>query len=218
MLQENRQITSLNIVLIGQFNPVIIQPFWLSSKQLIKEEEATTATVEIIHSELVKFRIGDWLGMQITRDRFELHTTLEPYFEPLRDLTLGIFDILKETPLTAIGLNHILHYSLNDEKLYHLLGDKLAPLNNWDGLLNKPEILSLEVVQRGKENMPDGSVRIRIQPSDTLKQAYSFMININDHYSLKDIKSLNKLLNDNWSLSFKLASNAEGTIEKILKK
>lgn len=215
MLSENRQINVLSVVVIGDFNPVIIQPYWLVSKKLIKEEEAESAKVELIHNELVQFHIKDWLYVQVTRERLEVRTAQEPYFDAVRDLVVSIFAYLKETPLRALGVNHTRHYSIG-EKQYYELGDRIAPLSNWDKLFKKPEVLSVEILQKGESNRPGGEIRLKIQPSDSLKKSFSFMTNVNDHSVVSDAKVLVALLKENWQSTFKLADEIETTMEKLI--
>jgi hypothetical protein len=100
LFKESLQIKTMSIVLIGDFNPVIIQPFWLASRKLIREQEAQNAHVEIIHNELVKFEL-DWVSIEITKNRFEAKSSQEPYFDPMRDLCVGIFEFLRETPIKS---------------------------------------------------------------------------------------------------------------------
>ena len=219
ILKENRQINELVLIFVGNFNPVIIQPFWLAFKGLIREEEGENAKVEVIHNELVKFDL-DWLKVQITKSRLELRTTQEPYFEPLKDLAIGIVKILNETPIDSFGINHIRHYILESDKQYYEFGNRIAPLNNWSAVMKDARLLTLEILMNKTEN---GSVRLRIQPSDSLKNSKnSIMTNINDHYTSDGVSSkrnenLLKLLADNWQKSFALANEAETNIEKLIR-
>ena len=57
-LEENIEKQELNIVFIGSFNPVIVTPFWLSGKSLIRESDATSAKIKIVHSEIVRLCPG----------------------------------------------------------------------------------------------------------------------------------------------------------------
>lgn len=219
ILKENRQINELVLIFVGSFNPVIIQPFWLAHKGLIREEEGENAKVEVIHNELVKFDL-DWLKVQVTRARLELRTTQEPYFEPLKDLAIGIVKILSETPIDSFGINHIRHYILESDQQYYNFGNKIAPLGNWSTIMKDPRLLTLEILMNKTEN---GSVRLRVQPSDSLKNSKnSIMTNINDHYSSDGVGSkrndnLLKLLADNWQKSFAFANEAEENIQKLIR-
>jgi hypothetical protein len=220
MLSENRHAYIASIVFVGDFNPVIVQPFWLFSKGLIKEEEAENAKVDVIHPELVRYSL-DWVSLQITRDRFELRTTQQAYFEPLKDLAASAFEVLRETPLRAVGINHLRHYTVS-EKQYADLGNTLAPFSNWKDVLDKPTLLSVEMLQQNNDGT---SLRIRVQPSDTLKAPYSFMININEHIRLRQaadqsssaIQIVNSL-KTKWRPSIVTADKIENALDKLIKR
>ena len=115
MLDDNIERNELSIVMLGSFNPVIITPFWLSGKSLIRESDATSAEVNIIHNEVVEFDLG-WASFEITQNRFSVKCTKEPFFEIVIDLVVGIFTILKETPINSFGFNHNNKISLRNEK------------------------------------------------------------------------------------------------------
>ncbi|MCK9613513.1 MAG: hypothetical protein PHR81_11800 [Bacteroidales bacterium] len=218
MLKDYLQVNSLSIVFIGDFNPVIIQPFWLANKKLIKEQEAVDTDVELIHNELVKFDLG-WASTEITKKRFEVRTAKEPYFEPLRDLVISIFTILPETPIEAMGINHIMHFALPDKDKFYEFGNKLAPLNNWEDVINNPRVLSFEVHEKERKDGLPGFVRIKVRPSDQNIQ-YGVSININDHYALSPGENgrngeMMKCLKDNWANSY---TRADEIIEKLWEK
>lgn len=218
ILSENRQINELILIFVGKFNPAIISPYWLVYHKLIREEEGKNAKVEVIHNELVKFEI-DWLKIQVSKDRFEFKSTQESYFEPLKDLAVSIFKILNQTPLESFGINHLRHYTLDTAKEYYEFGNKLAPLAPWKKTMKDPKVLSLELLDL-KEN---GSRRVRIQPSDSLKNTQNaFMININDHFEtdLPNPQKNDKLISfliESWASSFAFADEIESHIEGVLK-
>jgi hypothetical protein len=220
MFKNYLQVNTLSIVFLGDFNPIIVQPFWLASKKLIKEEEAVDTKVELIHNELVKYDLG-WASVEFTKKRAEFRTSKEPYFEPLRDLIVSIFAILSETPIEAMGINHVMHYALPDKDLYYEFGNKLAPLSNWENIINNPRVLSLEIYEKDRKDGLPGFVRITIQPSDQ-KIQFGVAININDHYTLSKDETGRKgeimnRLKANWINSQKRADEiAEELWKKIL--
>ena len=130
MLIDKRQIYSLSIVALGDFNPIILQPYWLVHKGLVGEQEANEAKVDLIHQEVVNFSLP-WVSFSIQKNRFELKTSQEP-FESLRDLYSGIFKFLPETPIKRIGINHIMHFQVRDKEEMFNIGNVLAPLKNWE--------------------------------------------------------------------------------------
>src|SRR5215218_2825408 len=174
----DHQIYTLAVVLVGDFNPVIISPFWLSSKKLIREQEAFEAKVEVIHNEIVKFEL-DWAKIEITKERFEIRTSLEPFFDPIRDLAISIFEILKETPIKAVGLNHLKYYAFENADQYYKIGNSLAPLGVWNDIMSDARLLSLEIVETKRKDGLNGSFRARIKPSDIkLSTPYAILFHI----------------------------------------
>jgi hypothetical protein len=176
----------------------------LAYKGLIREQEAGEAKVEILHSELVKFSIG-WATFEITGERFEIKTSQEPYFEPVRDLCLSIFEILRETPVRAMGINHINHYSLPREDVFFEFGNKLAPLNAWSTLLQKPRVSLFEIFEEKRRDEYTGNYRIRVRPSDQ-KLQFGIQIEVNDHYEVPKESygrnaELMTILKSNWTNS-----------------
>jgi len=91
----------VSIVLVGNFNPAIFQPTWLASKGLIRESEATSASIEVIHPEIAQFRAG-WLHLAVTTTKFVASTSDPAHRAPLRDLVMGIFELLDQTPTSCI--------------------------------------------------------------------------------------------------------------------
>jgi hypothetical protein len=165
---------------VGDLNPVIIQPYWLVNKGLIQETEGENAKVEVIHNELVKFEL-DWVSFEITRQRLIIKTSKQSYFEVVRDLGVSIFKILKDTPIKMLGINHQLHFEL-DEGQYLKIGKKLAPFENWKGILDNPRLIQLEMTDEPRTDQYSGNYRVRIAPSELIRP-FGVSININDHYN-----------------------------------
>lgn len=205
------EIKNLSIVLVGNFNPSIVQPHWLANKGLIREEEANEAKIDLIHNEYACFNLG-WAKLEVWLDKFAISTTQEPYFEIIRDLCVGIFSVLKETPVKAIGINNTFHLRPLSKQQYTEIGNKLAPLANWDFLSN-PRVLTIEMLDNEIEGR-SGFRRIIIQPSDKLTD--TIMFNINDHYNFEDKTTidnqLNNLFNKHWHSSL---DEAERIVQEL---
>lgn len=209
---------SMSIVFLGDFNPVILQPFWLFNKGLIREEEAKNAKIGVIHNEIVKYQL-DWVGIEISKQRCEFRTTKSPYFYPVKDLATSVFKILRETPIKAVGINHIFDLQLPNAEKYYEFGNILCPLNNWNESLNDPRLLQLEVIEKDRKDGLKGQYRIRITPSKP-NIANGVSISINDHLDLEnDQAGINmeivKKLEENWSESI---NRANKTVLNILQK
>ncbi len=207
-------IKKLHLVLVGDFNPSIVTPWWLATKKLIPDIEAESAEVEIIHKGIAQFSIG-WAIFEVTTDRFEVKVSEESYFEPLKDLVTGIFQILKETPVKGVGINHLNYFSLkNQDKMYEF-GNKIAPLNLWDNIINEPRLINLEIFEQTRKDNKDGQYRLRITPSDILSIPFGVLMSINDHFNIKS-KNVSDVISDNWNDSFKRATESINHIDENL--
>jgi hypothetical protein len=184
MFERYLEIETLSIVLIGDFNPIILQPFWLANKGLIRENEAENAKVEVIHEEVVKYSIDDWAYLEATKNRFEVKTSKKPYFEIIKDLTSSIFKILRETPIKSLGVNHIYDCKMPNEESYIKLGHKLTPLSFWDENFNDPRLNALELIETKRKDTEKGHRRLRVTPTGP-ELKFGVSVNVNNHFDLK---------------------------------
>jgi len=209
-------IKELSLVFVGEINPQIIQPFWLVNKGLITESEGESATVHLIHNEISKFDL-DWCTIEVNRKRLQIRSSQEPFFEVIKDLGISIFNILRDTPLYNLGINHIFHYRLSKNK-YFKVGEKLGTFKNWNNIIDNPLLQSIELVERPRADNNDGHYKIRIAPSERIA-TFGVSININDHFNVDENKKVGSegiitLLTDNWSGSI---SNASSKTQKLWK-
>ncbi|MBI2393099.1 MAG: hypothetical protein HYV09_26175 [Deltaproteobacteria bacterium] len=152
-----------SIVLLGSFNPAIFQPSWLAQKGLLGASEAEGAILDVVHPEVASFRTG-WLTLSVTRNKFIALTSAATHFAPLRDLVLGVFELLEHTPVTALGLNRALQYRLGSKEARDSLGDKLMPKDRWDGVLDQPKLRTL-TAEGARTDALVGKLNIRIEPA-----------------------------------------------------
>ena len=187
MLDKLLQKETLSIVLVGVFNPAIFQPIWFSLKGLLRESETENAKIEVIHPEVARYTISDWFSVDVTKSRCEFKTYMEPYFDVLKDVVSGSFQILKETPINAIGVNNIFDISLSSPEQYYKFGKELTPLDLWDDSLKDARLLTLEILEQESKDYDNLSRRIRITPTnpdDKISNGVS--ININNHFVVKE--------------------------------
>lgn len=204
MPTELDTIKSLSIVMLGNFNPTIFQPYWFSAKELIREEESSNAKIQVIHSSLVQFEL-DWVSFLITKEKFQVITTKESYFDIVKDLVISTFKILSETPIDALGINHTHNFTLKDSANYSRFGQWLGNLSIWQESVPESTLLTLEIFHSKKENGELGSQKIRITPSDLPNLNYGVAIDFNEHIQLKPStnskKELILMLEKNWKPS-----------------
>lgn len=223
MLSSYLQVKTLSLVFLGDFNPAIFQPAWFSGKNLIREQEARDAKLDVVHNELAKFQIPNWLQFECTRLRCVFLTTQEPFFEPIRDLAIGTFKILKETPIRALGINHNMHYQLPNEKTYYEFGNKLSPLSNWEDTITDPRLIRLEILEGGRKDWKNGQYRINVVPSDIIgASSFGISIGFNHHFAKHDNGPLNSIIDiieENWESTEKKANSIPDILwNKIWKK
>jgi len=180
--KPNRE--GMNITLVGDFNPKIFQPAWFAAQEppLIPKLEAEAANVEIIHPDVAIFDV-DWFRLQVTTDRFHISTTQESRYEFLRDLVLGTFQLLQHTPVSAMGINKDAHWGVESEEVWHEFGNRIAPKDIWNGILEKPGLLSL-TIQGVRTDGHKGNVNVTVQPSMQIHPGIYF--GVNDHYSVEN--------------------------------
>jgi hypothetical protein len=174
----------LNIVIRGKFNPTILQPQWLAAQELIRPAEAEAANIEIIHPQVAAFT-AEWLGINVTLDRFQASTSQEPYYEFLCDLVAGLFGILRYTPLEVIGINRDFHYRLESQEKWHKVGDALAPKEPWGELLSNPG-MKVMGMQGQRPDGYQGYIMVQVEPS--IRTDNGVYVTVNDHYQLESAK------------------------------
>ena len=124
------EISGMQIVLVGQFNPAIFTPAWFVHNKLLREGLAESAQVQVIHPQIADFT-ADWLHLQVTNQQFLAETQQAPYAR-LSDLVARTFsECLHHTPLTALGINRTVHFLVSDEDTRSRLGNILVPPDPW---------------------------------------------------------------------------------------
>jgi hypothetical protein len=180
------EIHSISLVLLGDFNPKIFQPAWFAFEELIRKQEAEEANIEIVHPDAVSFAL-EWLRLQVTRERFTASTTQEPYYEFVRDLVLGTFNLLRHTPLHKMGINVEKHFRMDSEDAWHAFGDRLAPKDLWQDIIDTPGLRSLTMEGKRPDGLK-GYIHIQVEPSVRIHPGVYFRVN--DHYEVEDPQSV----------------------------
>lgn len=218
MAKHTPKLETVSIVLLGDFNPTIIQPSWLSHHKLIRERESTEAKVVIINPDIVQFSIEDFFNLSITRNSFIISANLSSQYEPIRDLTLAIFELLAHTPLTKMGINLEKHFLIESTDEWHLFGNSLVPKETWESIFNKPGLRTLVIEEDDRQDNLKGLIRAKIEPSTSIHPGIYF--HINDHIEndseleYNDSSYLMKTLKKVWSDSI---TRSENIINDLLK-
>lgn len=176
---QRPEIQGFSIVAFGAFNPAIFQPLWFSGNNLITEDEARNASIEIIHGQVAMFAT-EWLSIQVTQGRFVAATTDPTKSRVLRDLVLGTFRILEHTPIEAFGFNANQHFRMSSIEDWHAFGHHYAPKESWRDIVLDPGMQTLVI--RGKREGSDAMrVEVRVEPSAQVHPGV--FIQVNQHYN-----------------------------------
>jgi hypothetical protein len=179
-------------VVVGDFNPAVLHPYWFGARELLPPEQATEAleTVQALMNEVMAFEAG-WLSFQALPKRLAFTSKESASHLELRDLAMGTLTLLGEDPVTSIGLNRDAHYRMDTEAEWHEIGDRYAPNEPWAeltggaraGLQRLVVQVMRDQVEPSPENLARGATNIHIGPSTEVQQNGVFL-GINDHFQL----------------------------------
>lgn len=194
------EIYESSIIVIGNFNPAIFSPFWLEKNNLIGSEDAKGALTSpnlLITSQIFKFET-EWFVLQVIPQQFSLSSkgAISP---TMKDLAVEIFSLLPHTPISALGINFMAHYKIQNVDEYYKIGDMLAPKTIWDGINFFSEqstglenlTIRIDPFKRGEKSItyqPENIKKVIVQPS--LKIIPGIYFAYNDHSNIELLTDL----------------------------
>lgn len=177
----NKIADSASIVLLGSFNPGIFHPAWFQKQGLLPEIETEAAKIELISNDFAIFTIA-WLRIEATGDKFVAKTLDESKFDPLRDLVVGTFRLLDQTPVIKIGMNREVSFELSSNEQWHAVGHMLAPKCIWHKYVDEPGMKSLTIESR-RDDARQGQFNITVKPTPTKPRTVT--VDFNDHVDIQ---------------------------------
>ena len=214
--------SSVAIVLIGAFNPTIFTPEWFRRVGFINEEEFNSSHIEVTHRDVSIFKL-DWVDINVQQNQFVATTTASPYVR-LSDLVVRTFkEFLSQTPLSMLGINRIVEFSVGNEEVRNRIGHVLAPPAAWgdwhESIASKNKsgrggMRQLRMQENTDENRDFGYLLADVQPSATI--GTNIIMSMNDHYQFnqeKTGKGEEKNLKGNPLINV-LESNFENSLNK----
>ncbi len=211
-------VSGATLVFVGSFNPAILHPAWFAAQELLTDEEAERITRRnleqpgalTVTADVTVFE-ADWFLLQATSERLLLgasESTTESFL-PLRDLALGIFTILRHTPVVQMGMNHTRHMGLSEGR-WEAFSRAIAPPASWEGLLDpEPDLSSLRIRTERTDYEAPGFVGIAIEAS--LRIPGGVYVAVNDHVDLPSSLASGataavEVLRDHWETSSESAN------------
>lgn len=185
------EISGMQIVVVGQFNPAIFSPAWFAHNGLLRESVTTNAQVQVVHPQVTDFT-ADWLHLQVTDDRFAAGTQQAPY-ERVRDLVVRVFsECLHHTPLKSCGINRNVHFLAPDSAARDALGMTLVPFEPWGTWREKLDLdgrFGGMTAVRMSQLRPDGrhrggQINVTVEPSVHVgtEGGTGVYVGVNDHF------------------------------------
>lgn len=234
-MTHTAEILTSAIVAVGDFNPAIFSPDWLEGNDLIGKGDAEAVREKsqgkslIVSHQVTAFETK-WFALQVLENQFSL-TSKDALSPALKDLAVGIFQLLSHTPVTAVGLNFLAHFKLASEEEYHHVGDELAPKKIWNALYPDEAAgladLTIRIQRgvRGESLKSKDEKRISLQPSNMFK--FGAFLAYNDHHdvsapsedNLKPAERVAAIIDKEWEVSWKDAVRTfDGLLSMALKK
>lgn len=186
------ELSETSVVLLGNLNPRIFTPDWFVRNELLRPKDIETAEIEIVHSQVTKFRI-DWFQLEVQTERFWVTTSQIPV--QLRDLVVRTFkEFLPHTPLRQLGINRNVHFKVDSFETRTRIGQTLAPPEAWGkwapmikgGEHNKRSgMISIVMQQHMEDDRPKGYTRTTVQPSTKVGGELGIYVQVNDHFEVE---------------------------------
>ena len=220
------EISGVQVVLLGDFNPAIFTPAWFALYELLPRGVAENAELQVAHNQVTEFR-ADWLTLQVTTERFLAATAQAPLVR-VRDLVSRVFkELLYHTPLRAVGINRNVHFPVRSVAERDHVGKSLAPVAAWGPWSDKLALdsehggmTSLKMSQLHPKDRPPGSeINITVQPSNRIGSGrIGVFVGVNNHYEVNDVgpraaASLMELFEKNFDPSLRCS---DGIIDHVM--
>lgn len=170
---------SMNVILLGEFNPLQVAPRWLRQMDLIGEEDYDSYSIEVISPGATIVSFGS-IRLQVVPENLQIATDASGDVEAARDLAAGILLSNGSPGISAMGINRLVHFGAEFER-YHAIGDALTPKDLWDGVLHLPGMLNLGITGV-RDDGYGGAINVQVQPSAVVRPGV--FVSVNDHYNL----------------------------------
>lgn len=174
---------TMTLVVLGEFDPLLVTPRWLRRLDLIGSEDYESYRIELITPTATIVHFGA-IQLKVLPDTLEVSTEAVNDVEVARDLAAGIL-LSEGTPgIGAIGINRMVHFASNFRN-WHAVGDALVPKEPWNNVIHLPGMLNLGLMG-ARDDGYSGSVNVQIQPSAMVQPGV--FVSVNDHYTLNRVE------------------------------
>ena len=181
MNDNNIKSSSISFVGIGHFSPPQFSPYWLQSENLIRNENVDKKKV-FIAPDISHFSIPG-ITFRVYPESLEIATDDARYFQPIKDLVMGIFSILDRTPIYRFGVNHGYHFQVESEADLNKLRDSLSPKKFWEKNLESVLLKELTIQAKNKYSSEEGD-NAKVTVARSNKVRHGVYVHINNHFEV----------------------------------
>jgi hypothetical protein len=170
------ELRGSTIVLIGGFNPRIFQPMWFHARGLLADVDVDPNSL-VLTEGFVAFQTGV-VSVFCAQDRCQFGTTDKtPTPDIIRDLAVGTFTLLGETPVWEVGVNHAAHIPSQNRRWDDVVAQFGDPQKSL--VLLEDQALQTVALVAPRDDGRDGERTVQLQPSARLEEGVWFTMN--DH-------------------------------------
>lgn len=202
----NRKSYSSSIVLIGNFSPMMFQPYWFKHCNIINDDEYNSIEKigKMIISDALTVFETDNLAFKIEEKRFTIIAKKEP-FELMLDTFERLQEKLDSVLIEKYGLNFSFHVNLETSENYKIFGDVIAPKKYWEVLFSdakdtESKISGLASIAMRKQT-DFGCINVKIESSAYYDYSVFFEYNFHFEGNPKepfDILDVNESISNNY--------------------
>lgn len=184
MQAGNPQEREASIVLVGDFDPLLLVPQWFITHKLLPQEDAAdNLAIEIVYKDLTRFTLPN-ITIEVQPGRMVLRSDNESLDFMIVDLALGVLTILGGDQVTAVGLNLYEDYKFDDSRVWNGVGDMIAPKDIWSQIYpDSPKAGLAHLHMQVRKPLRDRGI-YNFNVSWLERQGWT-RFQTNDHYDLK---------------------------------
>lgn len=218
---NNRKSYSSSLVLIGNFSPMMFQPYWFKHCEILNDDEYNAIEkmgTTIVTEPLTAFETEN-LAFKIEMKRFTIIAKKEP-FELMLDTFNRLQEKLDSVLIEIFGINYSFHVDLETPENYKIFGDVIAPKENWETLFsdakdsdnNKSGLASMIM----RKITDFGCINVKVESSANFKNSVFFDFNFHFEGNPKepfDILDVNEKISQNYQY---FAEYADKVTQKLI--
>jgi len=192
---------SYEIELTGSFIPSKFHPMWFYKNGLLGEIEAKNADLVEAGEEELLFSTK-FITITVEKDKFVIATKQMFSFDLVKDMAIGVSEILKDSIKNIFSIGIQLHFTFSNKKKYLHTLNKLFEIEKWKSYLTNPQAHSFRIIDEIKSENTQLERTITVFPctrGDMQNTLHLYVFNIFE-IKKKELSVSNIVKDDNTTL------------------